>query len=65
MCFYGTWSIRAPARVHIGGRTVVNQDFNSGDFEATMKAHAGLGTGLKFGFTITNVKQKFHEQVKD
>ena len=43
---------------HIGGKGAVNLDPKN--FEVTGMAHAGLGAGLKLGFTITNTKQKIY-----
>ncbi|MGS2764261.1 hypothetical protein [Sinomicrobium sp. M5D2P9] len=45
---------------HIGGRGAATFDSNTNEFEATGKAHIGLGAGLKIGFEITNTKQRIY-----
>ena len=45
---------------HIGGRGAATFDSDTRQFEATGKAHIGLGAGLKLGFTISNTKQKVY-----
>jgi len=47
---------------HIGGRGAAKFNSDTKEFEATAKAHIGLGAGLKLGFTISNTKQEIYGQ---
>ena len=49
---------------YIGGRSAAKFNSDTKEFEATAKAHIGLGAGLKLGLTISNTKQEIYGQKK-
>lgn len=49
---------------HIGAKAATTYDSKSKQFEATGKAHIGLGAGVKIGFMFTNSEQKIYSSKK-
>ncbi|WP_430968332.1 hypothetical protein [Spongiimicrobium sp. 2-473A-2-J] len=47
---------------HIGGRAAGTFDSSTNEGELTLMGHAGLGGGLKFGFSISNTDQEVNRR---
>jgi hypothetical protein len=47
---------------HIGGRGAATFDSSTNEGELTLMGHAGLGGGVKFGFSISNTSQEVNRK---